>query len=280
MLGRLQRIFTRFSCANIVSRGSRNISKVLWTSKKFQSHFLPQYRDQKHSQSLQSLFDFKKISIRHYRDQWHSQHLQSLLNFQKFSIAFLAPISWVAGFAISPKLGRLQGSLNRFSHANSHWLANGVLRCIDSSPGMTGSHIHLYGGAAHFMWREHKSSKLSFSWEKKSLRPSTLCIHHWQHCNGTYSQSFAQSRLRAEQIGALFNSHSVCVVVVDVESLEDLCRKKIGQSCFAIALGSSLGALQKRINSTLTWYPQERRVFEETFTDRLWRLIRYVDWTV
>ena len=66
--------------------------------------------------------------------------------------------------------------------------------------------------------------------------------------NGTYSQSFAPNCLRGEQIGALFNSHSFCTVVVDVESLEDLCGRKTGQLCSAIAFGSSLGALQKRIH--------------------------------
>ena len=63
--------------------------------------------------------------------------------------------------------------------------------------------------------------------------------------NGTYSQSFAPNCLRGEQIGALFNSHSFCTSVVDVESLEDLCGMKKGQLCSAIAFGSSLGALQK-----------------------------------
>ena len=85
--------------------------------------------------------------------------------------------------------------------------------------------------------------------------------------NGTYSQSFAPNCLRGEQIGALFNSHSFCTVVVDVESLEDLCGRKKGQICSAIAFGSSLGALQKRIHANLSWSPQEQCVFEETFTD-------------
>ena len=95
--------------------------------------------------------------------------------------------------------------------------------------------------------------------------------------NGTYSQSFAPNRLRGEQIGALFNSHSFCMIVVDVGSLEDLCGRKIGQSCSAIALGSSLGALQKRIHSNLSWSWQEQCVFEETFygstleARRVWR---------
>ena len=57
--------------------------------------------------------------------------------------------------------------------------------------------------------------------------------------NGTYSQSFAPNCLRGEQIGALFNSHSFCTVVVDVESLEDLCGRKKGQLCSAIAFGCS-----------------------------------------
>ena len=79
--------------------------------------------------------------------------------------------------------------------------------------------------------------------------------------NGTYSQSFAPNCLRGEQIGALFNSHSFCTVVVDVESLEDLCGRKKGQLCSAIAFGSSLGALQKRIHVNLSWSRQEQRVF-------------------
>ena len=95
--------------------------------------------------------------------------------------------------------------------------------------------------------------------------------------NGTYSQSFAPNCLRGEQIGALFNSHSFCTVVVDVESLEDLCGRKKGQLCSAIAFGSSLGALQKRIHVNLSLSPQEQRIFEETFTDWLWRLVRHVE---
>ena len=65
--------------------------------------------------------------------------------------------------------------------------------------------------------------------------------------NGTYSQNFAPwpNRLRGEQIGARFNSHSSCMVVVDVGSLENLCGRKLGQFCSTIASGSSLGALQK-----------------------------------
>ena len=85
--------------------------------------------------------------------------------------------------------------------------------------------------------------------------------------NGTYSQSFAPNCLRGEQIGALFNAHSFCTVVVDVESLEDLCGRKKGQLCSAIAFGSSLGALQKRIHVNLSWSPQEQRIFDEHFTD-------------
>ena len=74
--------------------------------------------------------------------------------------------------------------------------------------------------------------------------------------NGTYSQSFAPNCLRDEQIGVLFNSHSFCTVVVDVESLEDLCGRKKGQLCPAIAFRSSLGALQKWIHVHLSCYPK------------------------
>ena len=76
-----------------------------------------------------------------------------------------------------------------------------------------------------------------------------------------------QIPLRGEQIGALSNSHSFCTVVVDVESLEDLCGRKKGQLCSAIAFGSSLGALQRRIHVNLSWSPQEQRIFDEHSTD-------------
>ena len=46
-----------------------------------------------------------------------------------------------------------------------------------------------------------------------------------------------------------------------------LWKEKKGQLCSAFAFGSSLGALQRRIHVNLSWSPQERRVFEETFTD-------------
>ena len=59
----------------------------------------------------------------------------------------------------------------------------------------------------------------------------------------------------------------ICTVVVDVESLEDLCGRKKGQLCSAIAFGSSLGALQRRIHVNLSWSPQEQRIFEETLSD-------------
>ena len=95
--------------------------------------------------------------------------------------------------------------------------------------------------------------------------------------NGTYSQSFAPNCLRGEQIGALFNSHSFCTVVVNFGSLEGFNGRKKGQLCSAIAFGSSLGALQKRIHVNLSWSPQQQRVFEETFTDWLWRLVRHVE---
>ena len=96
---------------------------------------------------------------------------------------------------------------------------------------------------------------------------ANLMIARQENENGTYSQSFAPNCLRGEQIGALFNSHSFCTVVVDVKSLEDLCGRKKGQLCSAIAFGSSLGALQKQIHVNLSWSPQEQRVFEEAFTD-------------
>ena len=66
------------------------------------------------------------------------------------------------------------------------------------------------------------------------------------------------------------------MVLVDIGSLEDLCGRKIGQSRSAIP-GSSLGALQKWIHEKLSWSSQERRVVEETFTDRLLLLVRYVE---
>ena len=55
-------------------------------------------------------------------------------------------------------------------------------------------------------------------------------------------------------------------MVVDFGSLEDFYGRKKGQLCSAIAFGSSLGALQRRIRVNLSWSPQEQRVFEETVT--------------
>ena len=95
--------------------------------------------------------------------------------------------------------------------------------------------------------------------------------------NGTYSQRFAPNSLRGEQIGALFKSHSLWTVVVDVESLEDPRGMKKGQLCSAIAFGTSLGARQRRIYINLSWFPEEQRVFEETFTDWFCRLVRHVE---
>ena len=87
----------------------------------------------------------------------------------------------------------------------------------------------------------------------------TICIVNLG--NGTYSQSFAPNCLRGEQIGALFNSHSFCTVVVDVESLKDLCGRKKGQLCSAIAFVSSLGALQKRIHVRFELVPARTACF-------------------
>ena len=85
--------------------------------------------------------------------------------------------------------------------------------------------------------------------------------------NGTYSQSFAPNCLRGEQIGALFNSHSFCTVVVDVESLEDLSGRKKRAIMLCHRFWVFPGALQRRIHVNLSWSPQEQRTFEETFTD-------------
>ena len=41
-----------------------------------------------------------------------------MADFKKISTAFLAPISWLAALAPSPKLGRLQGIFNRISRAS------------------------------------------------------------------------------------------------------------------------------------------------------------------
>ena len=65
------KIFNRISRATIVTSGTRNISKAWLTSKNFQSHFSRQYRNQRHSQHLQTLVDLKKIQShfsRQYRD--------------------------------------------------------------------------------------------------------------------------------------------------------------------------------------------------------------------
>ena len=127
-----------------------------------------------------------------------------------------------------------------------------------------------------------KSEKVLRSWPPLHLPPDKLARRNVledrpQRKNGTYSQSFAPNCLRGEQIGALFNSHSFCTVVVDVGSLEDFYGRRKGQLCSAIAFVSSLGALQKRIHVNLSWSRQEQRVFEETFTDWLWRLVRHVE---
>ena len=136
--GRLQKIFNCISPANIVTSGTCNTSKVcrlqkisiaflapiswlaaLATSPKlgrFQSHFSRQYRDQRHSQHLQSLVDFKKFSIAFLVPiSWLAAlaTLPKLFRLQKISIAFLAPISWLAALATSPKLGRFQSHFSR-----------------------------------------------------------------------------------------------------------------------------------------------------------------------
>ena len=56
----------------------------------FQSYFLRQYRDERHSQHLQSLVAFKNFQShfsRQYRDWRHSQHFQSLVVFNRISRA-------------------------------------------------------------------------------------------------------------------------------------------------------------------------------------------------
>ena len=95
----------------------------------------------------------------------------------------------------------------------------------------------------------------------KKLRRIRRTTNRCPKFNGTYSQRFAPNSLRDEQIGALSNSHSLCTVVVDVESLEDLRGRKKGQLCSAIAFGSSLGALQKRIHINLSWSPAKTACF-------------------
>ena len=113
--------FNRISRATIVTSGTRNISKAWSTSKKIQSHFSRQYRDQRDSQHFQSLVDFKKFSIAFLPPiSWLAALATSpkLGRLQKILVAFLAPISWLAALATSPKLGRLEKKFNRISRAN------------------------------------------------------------------------------------------------------------------------------------------------------------------
>ena len=129
-----KKIQTQFSRQYRDWRHSQYFPKLVDFKKKFQSHFSRQYRDWRHSQHFQSLVVFNRISrtnivtggtrnvfkawstskkfqshfSRQCRDWWHSHFLRSLVDFKKISIAFLAPISWPAALAASPRVGRLQ----------------------------------------------------------------------------------------------------------------------------------------------------------------------------
>ena len=52
---------------------------------------------------------------------------------------------------------------------------------------------------------------------------------------------------------------------------------KKGNYALPSLLGLSWVFLQKRIHVNLSWSGQQQRVFEETFTDWLWRLVRHVE---
>ena len=67
---KLVRVFkkiNRASSVNIVTSDTRNISKAWSTSNKFQLHFSRQYRDQRHSEHLESLVDFEEKFNRIFR---------------------------------------------------------------------------------------------------------------------------------------------------------------------------------------------------------------------
>ena len=73
---------------------ARLVTSRVLVEKNFQSHFSRQYRDGSGTPNISGLRQ------------------------KKISIAFLAPISWLAALATSPKLGRLQKIFNRISRAN------------------------------------------------------------------------------------------------------------------------------------------------------------------
>ena len=87
-LGRLQKNFNRISRANIVTSGTRNISKRCSTWKNFNRNSRANIvTGGTSSQHLQMLVDFKNFQSHfsrqyRYRDQRHSQHLQELVDIE------------------------------------------------------------------------------------------------------------------------------------------------------------------------------------------------------
>ena len=116
----------------------------LFHFKKFQSHFSRQYRDWRHSQHLQSLVVFNRISraiivtsdTRNISKRWSTSKnvnrfsrlntvtsdTRNISQAWSFYTAFLAPISWLAALATSPNVGRLQKISIAFL-ASIPWLA-------------------------------------------------------------------------------------------------------------------------------------------------------------
>ena len=101
--------------------------------------------------------------LRQYRDWRHSQHLQSLVDFKKISIAFLAPISRLATLATSPKLGRLQNMFNYISRAN---IVTSGTRNI-SQAWSTSKNFQSHFSRRHRDWRhsQHLQSLVDFKTE-------------------------------------------------------------------------------------------------------------------
>ena len=112
--------FNRISRANIVTRGTRNISKAWSTSKNFQSHFSRKYRD-RGTRNMSKAWSTSKNFTRNSRANIvtrGTRNISKAWSTSKISIAFLAPISWLAALATSPKLGRLEKTFNRISRTN------------------------------------------------------------------------------------------------------------------------------------------------------------------
>ena len=159
------KIFNRISRANIVTSGTRNISKRWSTSTIFNCISranIVTSGTRNISESWSTSKNFNRISranivtsgTRNISKAWSrgccgppkkkvffggTQH-PLLGRIQKISIAFLAPISWLAALATSPKLVRLQKNFYRISRAiivtsgtrniSKRWSTSTIFNCI------------------------------------------------------------------------------------------------------------------------------------------------------